>query len=252
MPDIFYFSPTGTGQAIAKKLCLGLSNNKCLDLTPIENRENPVTVAADCLLTLIYPVYAHGVPTPVRQWIATLPERRGPVCLICTFGSVSAGHAIEEAANLFQKKGGYVVAAAEIPGPHAYDCAQTRFDLKRGAETDFKSVVHFYQAALQKVEEGGGSITLVHRRNVASLIPQELLARLATCYPSVNASKCHNCKQCNAVCPVCAAENSDVCIRCAACVRVCPSGARKLWFRLPIPSIYLRLLMKKRPPRFIL
>ncbi len=193
--------------------------------------------------TLVFPVHGQRVPAPLRRWLAALPRTEARAVLICTYGSVSAGGVLAEAAGLVRRRGMTVVAAAELPGPHSYAVARTKRDLTGGGETDLAGLRVFYEQA----KERSTPISITPRWDPARLLPDRLApVRLAVRPPRPDLSLCRGCGACQAVCPV---DGGD-CIRCAACVKACPAGARRLDFLTPIPAWFLSKTIKKRQPRF--
>lgn len=244
---VYCFSPTGTSRRVAKALA-----EIPVDLTLPRQREQAPRPEAGELFTLVFPVYGQRVPGPLRAWLKALPPTAAPACLICTYGSVSAGGALSEAAGLLKRAGMTVTAAAALPGPHCYDCGETGRDLNGAGETDLAGGAAFYRRVLAK--DPKALVEITPRWDPARLLPDRLApVRLGVPRPKADLTLCNRCGACNGVCPTGAAGDRAVdCIRCGACVRACPTGARKLRFRTPVVPWFLSQAMKKSPPRFLL
>lgn len=244
---VYYFSPTGTSRRVAKAL-----GPEAIDLTLPDRRRNAPRPMAGELFTLIFPSYGQRVPGPLRDWLKGFPAVDAPACILCTYGSVSAGAALAEAAGLLARAGMTVTAAAELPGPHCYDCGETGRDLTGAGETDLAEAADFYRRVLAK--EPKSPVNITPRWDAARLLPDRLApVRLGVPRPGADHALCTRCGACQAVCPTGAAAYRAVgCIRCGACVRACSTGARKLRFRTQFVPWFLSKTIQKRPPRFIL
>ncbi|NCB63607.1 MAG: hypothetical protein EOM52_08340 [Clostridia bacterium] len=251
MRAIFYcFSPTGTSRAAGKLLLERFPHSLLVDITTPKKRAEPVHPEEGSIFCLLTPVYAHGIPDVVKVWLHSLPKWNRPACVICTYGSAGGGNAAYHAARMLRSNGMSVLGTAELPGPHSYDCGETRYDLR--AERDWTGLETFFSSVLDKAENGGRPVLPPYRFDPARYIPQSWSGRLA--YPKIDSQRCNRCNLCKVNCPVEAAgENHSACIRCAACVRRCPRGARRWRFRSFLPPLYISSRIKeKKPPRFIL
>ena len=252
---LWYFSPTGTGRRAAKRLETAFPGLEAADLTLPAARAEPPEIRPGELFTLLFPVHGHRLPGPLRCWLEQLPTARVPVCLICTYGSVGTGNVLRRTARLLERKGMAVIAAAELPGPHSYGCAETGRDLSRAGETDLKGLCAFYRAVLEKAAGGNSTPTAMPGGfDPVGLLPEGFpLERLTAYYPAPDPARCTGCGRCSLSCPTGAAGGDrKACIRCAACVHACPAKARRLRFHSPFPARFLERQIQKRPPRFIL
>lgn len=244
MADCYFFSPTGTGRALAQRLTGGTG----VDLTtPAGRASAPPPKGA---LTLIFPVYAHRVPGPLAMWLKRLPRGPGTACVLAVYGSAGPGLALTQAARLLRARGRTVVAGAELPGPHCYDMAPGVPQVER----HWTGVEAFYAQALARFTGPAAPVRLPGGFDSAVLLPQGLLARLTAPPPRAEQDKCNQCNICKAKCPVGAIpDRMGRCLRCAACVRACPSGARQLRFYSRMPERYIsRHMEPSKAPCFYL
>lgn len=232
---LWYFSPTGTGKQVAE----GLKERfgaPLYDLTTPAARAAAPRPPAGGLCTLVFPVYANGAPELLLDWLEGLSPGPGRWVLIAVYGSVSRGRALEECAQVLERKGRTVVGAAALPGPHCYDCVPGI--PKVAASWSWAALEEFYRA----VREKKSGISL---KKPGVPIPQKWMAWLCAPPPRTGPA-CIRCGRCQAVCPTGGAG----CIRCAACVRACPVGAKELVFRTPFPRWYIRRGMAEEKTAF--
>ncbi|MBM6869743.1 4Fe-4S binding protein [Pseudoflavonifractor phocaeensis] len=233
---LWYFSPTGTGRAVAEGLEERFPGLTLHGLTTPEERAGAPRPEAGDRGTLIFPVYANGVPELLLDWLEELPVRPVRWVLIAVYGSVNRGQALEECARAVTEKGGTVVGAAALPGPHCYDCVPGV--PKRTNAWDWLALEAFYR----DVKERERGICLPPP---GAHVPQRLMAWLCAPPPKRGAG-CTGCGSCAAVCPT----GGRGCIRCGACARACPTGAKRLVFRTPLPLWYIRRGMAEEKTAF--
>lgn len=251
--DIYYFSPTGTCRTVAELLHKSVPGGRLFDLTLPEQRAAAPAPRKERLFTLIFPVYAERIPDLLRDWLGKLPPKGGMACLIACYGSVTVGNALPNAARLVtQSLGMKVVAGAELPGSHSYDCARTGKNLHADAAWSREELMLFFRAALYKTEQGGGELSFRRRPAVGAILPQDFLCKLGSPYPAIDEKWCTHCGACEKVCPSGAVSGKhSLCVRCTACIRACPEGARRLSFRTGIPPLFIGRNMKnKKTPRY--
>lgn len=249
--QLFYFSPGGTCRAVAETLRT-VAPGVAVDLTSPVERSHGTKPDKGKLFTLIFPVYAQRMPRVLRHWLTRSAPRGGACCLIACYGGVTVGNALWDAAEVLTDLGVTVVAGAELPGGHAFDCAETGRNLHNERTWTEEELTTFFRAALQKAEAGGEAAEFPRRWALGERFPQDLLAKLATPYPAPDTALCTHCGKCAAVCPVAATEHTQRCIRCTACVRACPTGARRLRFRTPVPPHFIEHgIQTKKTARYI-
>ena len=244
---IVFFSPAGTTRRVALHIehCLaerGITA-RLVDLGlpaggPVQ--AGGLGLDGPCCLWIGSPVYCdHALPL-VAEWIEGLePSARGWAVPFVTWGGVTSGLALPELADLLQTRGFQSVGAAKVLAEHsslwaaaeplgagrpdAADLAQVR-DLVTGV------VANLAQAApvpldLRLLDYLSPSL----RTEAAS----KSLAKAKSMMPSPRAieTRCTQCGECVAACPVGAITldpypvMAEHCVRCQQCVRICPEGA---------------------------
>ena len=244
---IVFFSPAGTTRRVALHIehCLaecGITA-RLVDLGlpaggPVQ--ASGLGLDGPCCLWIGSPVYCdHALPL-VAEWIEGLePSARGWAVPFVTWGGVTSGLALPELADLLQTRGFQSVGAAKVLAEHsslwaaaeplgagrpdAADLAQVR-DLVAGV------VANLAQAApvpldLRLLDYLSPSL----RTEAAS----KSLAKAKSMMPAPRAieTRCTQCGECVAACPVGAITldpypvMAEHCVRCQQCVRICPEGA---------------------------
>ena len=244
---IVFFSPAGTTRRVALHIehCLaecGITA-RLVDLGlpaggPVQ--ASGLGLDGPCCLWIGSPVYCdHALPL-VAEWIEGLePSARGWAVPFVTWGGVTSGLALPELADLLQTRGFQSVGAAKVLAEHsslwaaaeplgagrpdAADLAQVR-DLVAGV------VANLAQAApvpldLRLLDYLSPSL----RTEAAS----KSLAKAKSMMPAPRAieTRCTQCGECAAACPVGAITldpypvMAEHCVRCQQCVRICPEGA---------------------------
>lgn len=230
--ELYCFSPTGNSRRaaeVARRVC---------ESTP--------------LFLAVFPVHAQTLPDLARARLKALPPMSGPACILCTYGGISAGSALNDTVRILTRKGLTVIAAAELPDRHSYDRADSALTVPRRWRED--ELAKFLTHVVQKAADGGGPVQLPQRVSPGKYFPQRLLAALGTHYPAADPSRCTRCGVCEKTCPTGAAFGcKTACIRCAACVDACPTKARTLRFRTPVTHWYLKHgVQKAKEPAFYL
>ena len=244
---IVFFSPAGTTRRVALHIehCLaecGITA-RLVDLGlpaggPVQ--ASGLGLDGPCCLWIGSPVYCdHALPL-VAEWIEGLePSARGWAVPFVTWGGVTSGLALPELADLLQTRGFQTVGAAKVLAEHsslwaaaeplgagrpdAADLAQVR-DLVAGV------VANLAQAAPVPLDLGRLDYLSPSLRTEAA---SKSLAKAKSMMPAPRAieTRCTQCGECVAACPVGAITldpypvMAEHCVRCQQCVRICPEGA---------------------------
>ena len=244
---IVFFSPAGTTRRVALHIehCLaerGITA-RLVDLGlpaggPVQ--AGGLSLDGPCCLWIGSPVYCdHALPL-VAEWIEGLPSStRGWAVPFVTWGGVTSGLALPELADLLQARGFQTVGAAKVLAEHsslwaaaeplgagrpdAADLAQVR-DLVAGV------VANLAQAAPVPLDLGRLDYLSPSLRTEAA---SKSLAKAKSMMPAPRAieTRCTQCGECVAACPVGAITldpypvMAEHCVRCQQCVRTCPEGA---------------------------
>ncbi|MCD8371888.1 MAG: 4Fe-4S binding protein [Clostridia bacterium] len=216
----------------------GRCNAVTINLTNIDERRN-FAVNGDCLFIL--PVYNGAIPAVCRQYIKNLDGEAKSAYIICVYGGVYRGKALQNAAGLLKNCGFTPLRGAYIAAPHTYckkklnlldenrinSIYQKFFDFKNGEKMSIsaKPVGRDKQAVLKKLT--------------------------GKCVVNKN---CNGCGQCINVCPVNAIDSdyksNKNCILCGACVKICVCRARRIKFFTPLPAFFIKAKCKLREDNY--
>lgn len=194
------------------------------------------------------PVYAHHFQYHALECIAVLPKPDGKkwgyaAAPFVTFGAVSSGIALEEAASAFHKSGRTVIAGAAFAASHRMSAAF--MDKEHNAEwkthayfnaiNNFTDVILAYDPVKRQKAQCSLKYQSLKDKLIANLVFNEKLMH-AKRYPKIiiDADKCSACGKCTGLCPVCNLSQTDRksvpivsgnCIHCMNCVLNCPQNA---------------------------
>jgi len=158
---------------------------------------------------VVFPVYCQNIPAPVKTLLCAL--RAEYVVLIATYGRISYGNVLWEAAQLVR---GQVIAGACVPMGHTYLSADKTFDKEA------------LLPILRRIESPQrAQIPREHKDLLADLFPAW---RSRVGVKLIRTADCRGCGVCSRSCPVQAIQNGRAgsrCIRCLRCVTVCPHKA---------------------------
>jgi len=198
------------------------------------------------------PVYSHHMQYQVLELIKSLPSPGGKwgrlVIPFITFGKISSGEALHEAAKLFRETGRKNVLGMKVEALHCYT---KKWDKKinkgmPGAET--LPYVEILAAEIIKLEGRNTEAiedispafdyqSKLARFKANYLLREKFMHRYIFPKVSFKYDNCKGCGKCEKVCPVqCLSMkndfpiqvNSQACIHCAECFHSCPSKAINL------------------------
>ncbi|MDX9833884.1 MAG: EFR1 family ferrodoxin [Desulfobulbus sp.] len=244
---IVFFSPAGTTRRVARHIEHCLADRgvtaRVLDLGVPADGPVPASqigLESPCCLWVGSPVYCdHALPL-VAEWIEGLSVSAGGWAVpFVTWGGVTSGLALPELADLLQARGFQPVGAAKVLAEHSSMWAAAKpLGAGRPDAADLEQVSGLVAAVVANLEQADA--TPLDLQQLDYLSPSlrneaatKSLAKVKAMMPAPKAveTRCTQCGECAAACPVGAitlnpypvmAEN---CVRCQQCVQICPEGA---------------------------
>lgn len=261
---IIVFSPTGNTLKVGKMLKKSLSVRKIqvqiIDVTrdPDLYRERKIgpylkgRVREHDLLCIGSPVYAHHLHYNLKDIIKSLPKPGngwGQLAVpFVTYGGISSGIALQEAAKLLKRSGRIPVSGMKINAQHCLTKLKQIFTkVNEGMPGD--EAIPLIEELAEKIVQLDGikdkecvdiSSNLRYQR-FRDRIKAHLIFREKFWqnhfYPKLifDYNKCSQCGKCSRICPVQRIamteegpkipKGSPACIHCGSCVTCCPSNA---------------------------
>jgi len=260
--SIIVFSPSGNtrkvGSMLAERLSMRGVAVQLLDATGDEvlfrdrdlSRFLAEKLRPHDVLCIGGPVYAHHMHYNVLDLIKALPALGngwgGYAVPFVTYGTVSSGVALEDAAKMLRKTGRKLVFAMKLD---AYHCYGRIFPTDVNAGMPGDEAIPFIEDLAARIAGLGEQpsaecrdvtrelryLSFGDRAKAKVLIRERLFQRRM--YPGLrfDTSKCVQCGKCAEVCPVLRIERTETgpsipkgapqCIHCGSCIAACPSGA---------------------------
>ena len=244
---IVFFSPAGTTRRVALHIehCLaecGITA-RLVDLGlpaggPVQ--AGGLGLDGPCCLWIGSPVYCdHALPL-VAEWIEGLkPSARGWAVPFVTWGGVTSGLALPELADLLQARGFQTVGAAKVLAEHSSLWAAAEpLGAGRPDAADLAQVRELVAAVVANLAQAAPAPLDLRRLDYLSPslrteAASKSLAKAKSMMPAPRAveTRCTQCGECVAACPVVAITldpypvMAEHCVRCQQCVRICPEGA---------------------------
>ena len=244
---IVFFSPAGTTRKVARHIEQGLRGRgvaaRLVDLGvpaggPVA--ADQLGLESPCCLWIGSPVYCdHALPL-VAEWIEGLPPAaRGWSVPFATWGGVTSGLALPELADLLRHKGFPPVGAAKVLAEHSSMWGAARpLGAGHPDAADLEQVAGLVERVvgnLERVAPAPLDLRLLDylSPSLRTEAVSKSLAKAKTMMPAPKAveTRCTQCGECVAVCPVGAITlapypvMAEHCVRCQQCVRTCPEGA---------------------------
>lgn len=220
---IFYFSGTGNSKWVAEELAKQI-DDKAIDLITVQK----APIALPDTFGLVFPIYAWGIPKPVRLFLNSVTGHAGFSFAICTCGE-DAGHAMKDLKSLYPfnstysivMPNNYIIGFDVDPAPVIqHKIANAKIQV----QTIAKEVQS--QQSVYKVTEGS-------LPRLKSLLISPLFDRFARrTKPFYATSECISCGLCARNCPTQTIKLvdgkplwGDQCYQCTACINHCPVQA---------------------------
>jgi ferredoxin len=266
---ILTFSPHGNTKAVAETI-RDVFRDERLDVSLIDLTGTGMEEIRDLrlrtlpsfdLLIIAAPVYGWKIILPLEVFLSGMPKQRGKyAALAVTYGGVTSGHALHNAARLLERRGLPTLGAVKVAASHSnvLDEKKDPF-IGHPNASDHEKVADYARGLIGKMrEEAPDPIS------PDDLRPQFVLVRLMSkTYLSRKHSrkfppgiqfddkKCIQCGRCVKACPLniltldpYPAKNGT-CIKCHNCKRVCPQNAvkttglwRKVVFHLALQRLH--------------
>lgn len=220
---IFYFSGTGNSKWVAEELAKQIDDT-AMDLITVGKA--PI-VPLDTF-GLVFPIYAWGIPEPVRLFLNSATGRSAFSFAICTYGE-DAGHAMKDLKSLYPFNSTYSIVMPNnyIIG-YDVDPAEVIQHKIASAKIQFQTIAKEVQnqQSVNKVTEGS-------LPRLKSLLISPLFDRFARrTKPFYATSECISCGLCARNCPTQTIKLidgkpqwGDHCYQCTACINHCPVQA---------------------------
>lgn len=194
------------------------------------------------------PVYNANIASVMKKFINSLDGAESKALVICTYGNVFEGGALQNTIILLQKQGYNVTGGVSVPMPHSYngEC------LSVGSFPDINIIENIAQFITDSDKESliySVQRTFTLRKTLSAFLSQKLIGKM-TCIIIKDCEKCINCAKCKKICPVSAISdamtvNHKKCIRCSACVKECRANALSVKFLTKLPINYIKHYGKK-------
>lgn len=229
--NIFYFSSTGNGLAIARDLAAHLPDVYIYSI--------PEVIAGPDLeaenIGIVFPVYYAGMPRIVTQFLEKLqPGQNKYIFAVCSCGGLPMGTLFQVQRQL-QGNGLELQAGFNINMPGNYIVKYGAFSAEKQAKlfaAKNKKIKEIARTVAQRKKsriEGNGPII----NFVGDVLSRQMLPKFPTLDRNFTVSeKCISCQNCAKVCPV-----QDIrmeggrprwlgnCEHCLACIQWCPTEA---------------------------
>lgn len=261
---IIVFSPTGNTYKLAKMLSEGLTQKGAKvqlvdftrDATIFRQKKRSEYLETNIeeheVLMIGGPVYSHHMQYQVLDFIKALPQPGGKwgnlAIPFTTYGKISSGEALYEAARLIKETGRKNVLGMKVEAMHCYT---KKWDKKINDGMPGTETLPYVERLVTEIImlEGRNYDTLedisyafdyqskTARFKANFLLREKFMHRYI--FPSVrfNYDKCKSCGKCEKVCPVKCLQmknelpiqvDSQACIHCAECFHSCTSKAINL------------------------
>ena len=246
---IVLFSPNGSTLKIAKEMEKEFLKKKIkteiIDLTgrsweEISNFNYSVIDEYD-LFIIGFPVYAWKIVEPLEVFLSNMPTVKYRYAgIFATYGGVTVGKALIDAAKILDEKGYIILGAAKIVAAHSnvFEKEKDPFH-SHPNEIDMEKINSLSHVILKKINNPNlksiqGKTLKSNSRLINFLLKSPIAKRFSRQFPPgirFNKKKCIKCGLCAKACPLKIIElnpfpeKKGKCIKCHNCKRVCPQNA---------------------------
>jgi NAD-dependent dihydropyrimidine dehydrogenase PreA subunit len=221
---VFYFSGTGNSKWVAQ----GIADTIRDIAYNISALADIPDICAEQHIGFVFPIYAWGIPEPMRTFIKRLPKTNAFTFAVCTCGE-DAGKALKQCSKLYHLDSSYSVTMPSnyIAGANLED-EKVIVDKITSAKNELAVIADeiLEQKNVYRVHEGAFAIlktNLAHRGF-------NTFAR--TTKPFYATDPCNACGLCAKDCPAKAIKLVDgkpawnsKCYQCLRCINACPQAA---------------------------
>ena len=239
---IIYFSQTGNTQKIAQVMSGVFSETgNRVRIASLKEATAEDATKSD-LLGIGTPCFASQAPTPIKQFLRTLPQLNSKPAFVFATSGGAPGRVLYDLTSLLLNKEAEVIGGFLTRGElhHPAPCLIGRMR-GRPNQDDLACAQHFAKSVVDHISAGRSGPLVESRRDAlkpgrgfydfVGLVSVDSILRLLLPEPKLNPILCDKCQWCVDACPM---DNivlqthpvlGDHCIRCYRCLTGCPQKA---------------------------
>jgi flavodoxin/NAD-dependent dihydropyrimidine dehydrogenase PreA subunit len=246
---MIYFSQTGNtrkvSEAMVEAFCEAGHSARTISL----KKATPKDATTGDLLGIGTPCFSSQAPTPIKQFLSTLPSLRHKQAFVFATSGGAPGRVLYDLTYLLRGKGAEVIGGFLTRGElhHPAPCMIGRMPNRPNAE-DLACARRFAKAIAEHVSAGHAGQLAESRPdalkpgwgfyNLVALISRDPMLRFLLPEPKPDPARCDQCQWCVYECPM---HNINLqphpvlgkqCIRCYRCSTGCPQKAFDVDWRL--------------------